>query len=69
MNVFENTVLRRLFRSEIDELIGDWRRMLNEELHNLTFSPNALKISKLRRLEWAEHVAHMGEDSNYLKFW
>jgi hypothetical protein len=33
--VFENRVLRRIFGPKRDEIIGGWRKFLNEELHNL----------------------------------
>jgi hypothetical protein len=32
--VFENRVLRRIFGSDREEVVGGWRR-LHEELHNL----------------------------------
>jgi hypothetical protein len=40
VRVFENRVLRRLFGLKKDEGIGGWRKLHNEELHNLYFSPN-----------------------------
>jgi hypothetical protein len=46
--VFENRVLRRIFEPKRDELIGDCRKLHNEELHNLYSSPNIIKIIKLR---------------------
>jgi hypothetical protein len=48
--VFENRVLRRMFGSERDELTGGWRKLHNEELHHLSFSPDVLKIIKSRRM-------------------
>jgi hypothetical protein len=33
--VSENRVLRRKFGSKREEVAGDWRRLHNEELHNL----------------------------------
>jgi hypothetical protein len=35
MKVFENRVLRRIFVPKRDEVTGDWRKLHNEELHNL----------------------------------
>jgi hypothetical protein len=58
LRVFENRVLRRIFDPKRDELTGDWRKLHNEELHNLYFSPNIIRMIKLRR--WAGHVARMG---------
>jgi hypothetical protein len=36
----------------------------NEELHNLCYSPNIIRMIKLRRMRWAGHVARMGEKRN-----
>jgi hypothetical protein len=36
LRVFENTVLRRIFGLKRDEVMGDWRKLPNEELHNLS---------------------------------
>jgi hypothetical protein len=33
----------------------------NAEFHNLSSSPNIIRITKSRRMRWAGHVAHMGE--------
>jgi hypothetical protein len=38
-----------------------WRKLHNDELHNLYPSPNMVRVIKSRRLRWAGHVAHMGE--------
>jgi hypothetical protein len=44
--VFENRVLRRIFELKRDEVIGGWRKLHNEELHNLYFSPSIIRIIK-----------------------
>jgi hypothetical protein len=43
--VFENRVLRRVFGSKRDEVTGDWRKMHNEELHNLYSSSSIIGYS------------------------
>jgi hypothetical protein len=60
LRVFENKVLRRIFGPKRDEVTGEWRRLHNEELYALYFSPN-IRVIKSRRLRWAGHVARMGE--------
>jgi hypothetical protein len=62
--VFENRVLRRIFGPKRDEVTGDWRKLHNEELHRLYYSPSIIRMIKSRRMRWAGHVARMGEKRN-----
>jgi hypothetical protein len=55
--VFENRVLRRIFGPKRDEVTGYWRRLHNEELNDLYYSPNNIRVLKWRRMRWAGHVA------------
>ena len=55
-------VLRRIFGPRRDEVIGERRRLHNEELNDLYFSPNIVRVIKSRRMRWAGHVARMGEE-------
>jgi hypothetical protein len=48
--VFENTVLRRMFGAKREEAKGGWRRLNNEELHNLYSSQNNIRVIKSRRI-------------------
>jgi hypothetical protein len=48
--VFENRVLRRIFGPKRDEMIGGWRKLDNEELHNLYVLPNIIRMIKSRRM-------------------
>jgi hypothetical protein len=43
---------------------GGWRKLHNEELHNLYSSPSIIRMIKSRRMRWAGHVARMGEKRN-----
>jgi hypothetical protein len=61
LRVFENRVLRGIFRPKRDEATGEWRRLHNEELNDLYSSPNIIRITKSRGMRWAGHVARMGE--------
>jgi hypothetical protein len=58
--VFENRVLRRTFGSKRDEMTGGWRKLHNEDLHNLYSSSNVIRMIKSRRMRWAGHVVPMG---------
>jgi hypothetical protein len=62
LRVFENRVLRRIFGPKWDEATGEWRRLHNEELHDLYPTPNIIRAIKSRRLRWAGHVARMGAE-------
>jgi hypothetical protein len=48
--VFENSVLRRIFGLKRDEVTGGWRKLHNEELHNLYSSPSIIRVIKSRRM-------------------
>jgi len=62
LRVFENMVLRRIFGPRRDEVTGEWRRLLNEELNDLYSSHNIVRVIKSRRIRWAGHVARIGEE-------
>jgi hypothetical protein len=53
-----------MFAPKREEVAGGSRRLRNEELCNLYFSPNIIKVTKSRSMRWAGHVAHMGEMRN-----
>jgi hypothetical protein len=59
--VFENKVLRKIFGPKRDEVIGGWRKMHNEELHNLYCLPSIIRIIMSRRVKWEGYVVCMGE--------
>jgi hypothetical protein len=62
--VFENRVLRRIFGLKRDEVTGGWRKLHNEELHNLYSSPSIIRLAKSRRMRGAWHIARTGEKRN-----
>jgi hypothetical protein len=64
--------MRRIFGPKRDEVTGDWRKLHNEELHNLYCSPSIIIMIKSRRLRWAGHVARMGGRRGmyeYIGYW
>jgi hypothetical protein len=67
LRVFENRFLRRIFGPKRDKVMGEWRKLHNEELLNLYSSPNIIRQIKSRRMRWAGHVARMGEDRKIYK--
>jgi hypothetical protein len=57
-------VLKRAFGPKRDEVTGEWRKLHNEELHDLYSSPSIIRIIKVRRMRRAGHVSRMGEKRN-----
>jgi hypothetical protein len=56
---FDNKVLRRMLGSKSYEMTGSWRKLHNEELHNLYSSSSTTRMFKSRRMRWAGQVAGM----------
>jgi hypothetical protein len=46
LRVFENRVVRRIFGPKRDDVTEEWRKLHNEELHNLYSSPNIIRQIK-----------------------
>ena len=55
-------MLRRILGPRRDKVTGEWRRLHNEELNDLYCLPSIVQVIKSRRMRWAGHVAHMGEE-------
>jgi hypothetical protein len=59
--LFANRVLRSICRSERDEIIGDRRKLHNEEFDNLNFLPNDIRMIQSRSMKWSGLVSCMGK--------
>jgi hypothetical protein len=57
-------VLRKIFGLKRDEVTEEWRKLHNEELHDLYSLPSIIRIIKSRRRRWTGHVSRMGEKRN-----
>jgi hypothetical protein len=68
MVVFKNRVLRRIFGPKRNEMTGEWRKLHNEELHDLYSSPSIIRIMKAR-MRWTRHVARMGRRGTRIGCW
>ena len=66
--MFENMALRRIFVPKRDEVRDEWRKPYNEELSDLYFSPNIVRVIKSRTMRWAGHVACMGRGNTCTGF-
>ena len=56
LRVFENRVLRRIFRPKREKLTVQWRELHNEELNDLYSPPNIVQVVKLGRIKWASSM-------------
>jgi hypothetical protein len=68
LRVFENRVLRKIFGPKRKEDVS-WRKLHNDELHDLYSSPNIVRVIKSRRMRWAGHVARVEEGRGVYRFW
>jgi hypothetical protein len=68
IRVFENMVLSRIFGTRRNEVMGECRRLHNEELNDLYTSPNIVRVIKSRRMKWVGHVARKGEERGMYRF-
>jgi hypothetical protein len=57
--------VRGVFGLKRDEIERGWRKLHNEELHNLYFSPSTIRIIKSRRMRLTGNVARMGKRNAY----
>ena len=60
MRVFEKRVLRRIFGPKRDDVTGKWRKLHNEELNDLYFSTNIVRVINSKKIKWAGLVVRMG---------
>jgi hypothetical protein len=57
-------VPRRIFGPKMDEVVGGWRKLYTEQLHDMYSSPTIIRMIKSWRIRWAEKVARHGEKRN-----
>jgi hypothetical protein len=65
----QNRMLIRIFGPKRDEVTGGWRKLHNEELHNLYSSPSIIRMIMSRRMTRAGHVARMGRRRMHIGYW
>jgi hypothetical protein len=53
-------MLNKIFGPKRDKMTERWRKLLNQELHDMYSSLNVIRIIKSRRMRWAGHVARFG---------
>jgi hypothetical protein len=69
LRVFENRVLRGIFGPKRDEVTGGWRKLHYEELRDLYSLPSIIRMIKLMRMKWVEHVARMDRREMRIGYW
>jgi hypothetical protein len=69
LRMFENRVLRKIFGTKRDEVTREWRKLNIEQINDLYYSPNFVRIIKARTIRWAGHVDRMGRRDAYTWFW
>jgi hypothetical protein len=57
LRVFEKKVLRKTFGPRRDEVTGRWRKLHNQELHDLYSLPSIIRLIQSRMIRWAGHTA------------
>jgi hypothetical protein len=64
LKVSEDRVLRRIFGPKRDEFLEGWRKLHDEELHNMYSPLSIITVIKSRRMRWAGYITRTGEKRN-----
>jgi hypothetical protein len=67
--MFENREMWRLFGPKRDEVIGDWRKLHNDELNYLYCLTNDIPMIKSKIMRWEVYVARMGRGEMHTGLW
>jgi hypothetical protein len=67
--VSENRLLKRIFGSKWEQVAAGWRKLHNDEHHNLYTSLKIVMVIKSRKMKWARHVAYIREARIAQNFW
>jgi hypothetical protein len=62
-------MLRNIFGSKRGEVIGEWRKLHNEELGDLYSSPSIIGMIKSWRMRWEGRIARMGRRETRIGYW
>jgi hypothetical protein len=57
LRAFQNKLLRGISGHKRDEMIGIWKILQHDELHNFYPSQNIIRMIKSKRIRWEGHVA------------
>jgi hypothetical protein len=59
----------KIFGPKRDEVTGGWRKLHNEERHNLLPFSKYNRMMKSKRMTWAGHEARMGRRGMHIGYW
>jgi hypothetical protein len=69
LRVFWNRMLRRILGPKRGELTGGWRKLHNEEIHDLYSSSSIVRVIKSRRMRWAVQITRMAGRGAHVGYW
>jgi hypothetical protein len=64
IHVLKSKVLRNMSGPNREERVVEWRKLHNEELHDMYSSPDTVRVTNSMRMRWAEHAAGVGQMRN-----
>ena len=67
--IFRNTVLKKVFGRKKEDVVGNWRKLLTEEVYNLPSKLNITRAIESINLIWTGRVTHMERREIYTGFW
>jgi hypothetical protein len=56
---FENSLLRKVFELKKQEVTGGWRKLHNEQLHDIYQLSTIIRVFRLRRIGRVWHIAYI----------
>jgi hypothetical protein len=69
LRVFENRLLKKIYGPKRDEMVRGWRKLINDDPHNIHTSPSIIVMIKSRRMRWTGNVARMRRRGMHIGFW